>query len=264
MGRKKLVLEGIARKTSKWKETFRKRKASLFKKASELSTLCDVDTCVVLFDGPDDPTPVTWPPRADEAMAIVSLFLSVPEAERAKKMLRAESFLPQQVQVQAQAQVPEMLQLQLQEMQLELQKTDRQNRELEAAVFLNDVLSGQSTIADVASSMESIAVLSALVQKRAYEVNRRISELASVSVPQPPPDPLMTPEMGTTSAALSPGWCGEAVNEFVSSFFADEVADEGTPPLMTPDDGAPIALSPMTDCGKEEKELEDLLQRMRV
>jgi SRF-type transcription factor (DNA-binding and dimerisation domain) len=59
MARKKVNLAWIQNDAIR-RATFKKRKKGLIKKASELSTLCGVDTCVVIY-GPQDQKPEVWP-----------------------------------------------------------------------------------------------------------------------------------------------------------------------------------------------------------
>ncbi|KAJ6956627.1 floral homeotic protein AGAMOUS-like [Populus alba x Populus x berolinensis] len=78
MGQKRIKMELIRKEKSRML-TFRKRKAGLLKKASELSILCGVDACVIIF-GPkhkDDHHPVateTWPPRSEDVRCIINRY----------------------------------------------------------------------------------------------------------------------------------------------------------------------------------------------
>lgn len=72
MGRGKLALELIPKEKSR-KVTFEKRKKCLMKKAGEFSTLCGVDTCMIIFgDGATEPE--VWPPEKDEVRRIIDRY----------------------------------------------------------------------------------------------------------------------------------------------------------------------------------------------
>lgn len=85
MGRKKVRLE-IIRNQSVRKTTFRKRKAGLMKKVKELTTLCGIQGCAIIFNrhGGDSQTHV-WPTTA-EARAVLGRFQDLPPEKQTKHM----------------------------------------------------------------------------------------------------------------------------------------------------------------------------------
>ncbi|XP_026398602.1 agamous-like MADS-box protein AGL80 [Papaver somniferum] len=60
--------------------TFRKRRMDLLKKVSEISNLCDVDACAIVYE-PDNPQPKVWPARP-EAHRVLMRFKSLPEGDQ--------------------------------------------------------------------------------------------------------------------------------------------------------------------------------------
>ncbi|XP_047151527.1 agamous-like MADS-box protein AGL80 [Vigna umbellata] len=81
---------------AKRKATFKKRKNGLMKKISEITVLCGIDACAVVYS-PDLPNkPEVWPSES-EARSVISKFNGVPEAEKRKKMFCQESFLRQRI-----------------------------------------------------------------------------------------------------------------------------------------------------------------------
>ncbi|KAI3915490.1 hypothetical protein MKW92_030272 [Papaver armeniacum] len=60
--------------------TFKKRRMDLLKRVSEVSILCDVDACAIVYE-PDNPQPNVWPARP-EAHRVLMRFKSLPEGDQ--------------------------------------------------------------------------------------------------------------------------------------------------------------------------------------
>ncbi|KAJ3705198.1 hypothetical protein LUZ61_008903 [Rhynchospora tenuis] len=228
MPKKKTALQPISNASIR-RATFKKRKASLIKKALELSTLCDVDVCTVISQGPHDPNPETWPARED-TMQILSRFSAMPDAEKSKRMVGPESFLLQQIE----------------KVQLQLRKVQSENCELETGILLHDVFQGRSNIADLAS-MEMIVNLGAMVEMRLREVNKRISDL-----PPPPVPPLVGVDMWAPSVALPDPLTGFTANVVSGQGRSNEMENDwqgmsGRVPGATGVDVAPAMAGPQVE-----------------
>uniref|UniRef100_A0A8R7QU28 MADS-box domain-containing protein n=2 Tax=Triticum urartu TaxID=4572 RepID=A0A8R7QU28_TRIUA len=94
MARKKLTLQYIAKDSAR-RTRFRNRLGSLMKKATELGTMCDVKTCLVVY-GEGEAEPQVFPSHA-EAVDILNEFKSMPELGHCKKTLDQEAFLTQRI-----------------------------------------------------------------------------------------------------------------------------------------------------------------------
>uniref|UniRef100_A0A7N0T7Z5 MADS-box domain-containing protein n=1 Tax=Kalanchoe fedtschenkoi TaxID=63787 RepID=A0A7N0T7Z5_KALFE len=92
MTRKKVKLAFIANDSAR-KATYKKRKRGLMKKVNELSTLCGIDSCAVIYS-PYEAQPEVWPANP---MSILGQFKKMPEMEQSKKMVNQESFLRQRI-----------------------------------------------------------------------------------------------------------------------------------------------------------------------
>ncbi|KAF8101145.1 hypothetical protein N665_0209s0003 [Sinapis alba] len=94
MTRKKLNLSYITNDSMR-KTTFNKRKKGFFKKIHELSVLCGIQACAVIYS-PFSSTPEVWP-SSSEVNKVVKKFEEVPEVEQEKKMVNHEGFLRQTI-----------------------------------------------------------------------------------------------------------------------------------------------------------------------
>ncbi|XP_021912473.1 agamous-like MADS-box protein AGL80 [Carica papaya] len=77
------------------KAMFKQRNKGLMKKVSELSTLCDVKACAIIYS-PYDSKQEVWPSPFG-AQCVLSDFKRLPEMEQSKKMVNQESFLCQKI-----------------------------------------------------------------------------------------------------------------------------------------------------------------------
>ncbi|PQM37957.1 agamous-like MADS-box protein AGL80 isoform X1 [Prunus yedoensis var. nudiflora] len=91
---KKVSLTYITNDSAR-KATFKKRKKGLMKKANELSTLCDIQACVIIYSQYES-HPEVWPSPLG-VQHIVSQFRSLPEMDQSKKMVNQETFLRQRI-----------------------------------------------------------------------------------------------------------------------------------------------------------------------
>ncbi|XP_010464143.1 PREDICTED: agamous-like MADS-box protein AGL80 [Camelina sativa] len=94
MTRKKAKLAFITNDASR-KATFKKRKKGLLKKVNELSTLCGINACAIIYS-PYDSNPEVWPSNSG-VQRIVSEFRTLPEMDQQKKMVDQEAFLRQRI-----------------------------------------------------------------------------------------------------------------------------------------------------------------------
>ncbi|KAL1207888.1 Agamous-like MADS-box protein AGL80 [Cardamine amara subsp. amara] len=123
MTRKKVKLAFIANDSSR-KATFKKRKKGLMKKVNELSTLCGVSACAIIYS-PYDNNPEVWPSNSG-VERVVSEFRKMPETDQHKKMVDQETFLRQRI-----AKATE-----------QLRRQRKENRELEMTEVMFQSLAG--------------------------------------------------------------------------------------------------------------------------
>ena len=157
MARKKVNLAWIANNSTR-RATLKKRSKGLVKKVSELSTLCDVKACLVVYE-PQESLPVVWP-SVHEAARLVARFRSMPEMEQSKKMMNQEGFLQQRVV----------------KLQDQLRKNQRENREIQTTLLMYEGLAGRS-LHNV--GMEEVASLAWMLEMRMKMVQQRIEMLTA-------------------------------------------------------------------------------------
>lgn len=150
MARKKMPLQYITKNPVR-RATFKKRRANLMKKVSELATLCDVDACVVVY-GEGESHPEVFPPSATEATRILGRFQAMPDLERCKKMLDMEGFIRQRIT----------------KLKQQLEKARRDNQVRENTLLLHDVIAGRRLISGL--SKEELNNLNSTVNTRLEEV----------------------------------------------------------------------------------------------
>ena len=155
MTRKKVELAYITNDSAR-KATFKKRKKGLMKKVSELSTLCGIDACAILYS-PYDSQPEVWPSPLG-VQSVVARFKKMPGMEQSKKMVNQESFLRQRV-----AKGNE---------QLKKQRKDNREKEITRVMFQSLTGKDLQTL-----NIVDIFDLGWMVDQNLKEINKRIESL---------------------------------------------------------------------------------------
>ncbi|OIW07102.1 hypothetical protein TanjilG_02736 [Lupinus angustifolius] len=94
MTRKKVKLAYIVNDSAR-KATYKKRKKGLLKKVDELTTLCGIEACAIIYS-PFEPQPEVWPSPWG-VQKVLSKLRTMPELEQSKKMVNQETFLKQRI-----------------------------------------------------------------------------------------------------------------------------------------------------------------------
>ncbi|WCJ27900.1 Agamous-like MADS-box protein AGL80 [Euphorbia peplus] len=126
MTRKKVKLAFIVNDSAR-KATYKKRKKGLLKKVSELSTLCGIQACAIIYS-PYHSQPEVWPPSPGQVHQVLAQFKRMPEMEQSKKMLNHEGFLRQRIN----------------KANDQLKKLTKDNREMEVSQMMRESLRGKS------------------------------------------------------------------------------------------------------------------------
>ncbi|KAJ0264860.1 hypothetical protein HA466_0012570 [Hirschfeldia incana] len=158
MTRKKVKLAFIANDSSR-KATFKKRKKGLLKKVNELSTLCGINACAIIYS-PYDTNPEVWPSNSG-VQRIISDFRKLPEMDQNKKMVDQETFLRQRI-----AKASE-----------NLKKQRKDNREMEMTEVMFQCLVGNMGMFNL--NIMDLNDLGYMIDQYLKDVNRRIEILGS-------------------------------------------------------------------------------------
>lgn len=179
MTRKKVKLAYITNDSAR-KATFKKRKKGLMKKVSELSTLCGIEACCILYS-PYDSQPEVWPSPMG-VQGVLAHFKKMPEMEQSKKMVNQESFLRQRI-----AKGNE-----------QLKKQRKDNREKEITHVMYQSLTGKGlqhlNIAD-------LYALGGMIDQNLKDIHKKIESLNKEAQSQAP-NPLTAAAAATAAGQL--------------------------------------------------------------
>ncbi|CAH1414662.1 unnamed protein product [Lactuca virosa] len=156
MTRQKVKLAFITNDSAR-KATYKKRKKGLMKKVNELSTLCGIDACAIIYS-PYEPQPEIWPNNIG-VQHVIARFKRIPEMERSKNMLNQESFIRKQVTKTNE----------------QLKKQMKENREKEMTEVMYQCLTGKGSIENL--TLPDLKDLGELVDQTLKDISRRIESL---------------------------------------------------------------------------------------
>ncbi|XP_052204112.1 LOW QUALITY PROTEIN: agamous-like MADS-box protein AGL80 [Diospyros lotus] len=155
MIRKKVKLAFIINDSAR-KATFKKRKKGLMKKVSELSTLCGIDACAIIYS-PYDAQPEVWP-NGLGVQRVLSQFKRMSEMEQSKKMVNQESFIQQRISKGNE----------------QLKKQLKDNREKEVAELMFQCLTGRAL---QTMAMSDLHDLGWLLDQNLKDIYKRIESM---------------------------------------------------------------------------------------
>ncbi|KAM6568209.1 hypothetical protein CsatB_016194 [Cannabis sativa] len=178
MTRKKVNLEYITDDSSR-KTTFRKRKNGMLKQVVELSTLCDVDVCAIVY-GPNGGEPEVFP-STEKAHCVLTRFKCMPEIERSKNMLNQEKYLRNKIE----------------KVKEQVRKLKRDNREKELIQIMYANLVGNANLQGL--SVMDLNDLTRLIDQSIGEINKKIDKIANTMSTQmsetTTSSPIITPDL---------------------------------------------------------------------
>ena len=188
MTRKKVKLAYISNDAAR-KATFKKRKKGLMKKVSELSTLCDIDACAIIYS-PYETQPELFPSAAG-VHRVLAKFRRMPEMEQSKKMVNQEGFLRQRI-----AKANE-----------QLKKMRKENREKEMTRVMFSTMTGHMTLQGL--SVMDLNDLGWLIDQNLKDIHKRMENIAKSSATR---SDRMAVEAAGAESAEAPRRGGESTN----------------------------------------------------
>jgi hypothetical protein len=159
------------------KATYKKRKNNLLKKVDELSILCGIEACAIVYS-PYEPEPEIWP-TPQGVQRVLSKFKAVPEFEKDKKMVNQQAFMKQRI-TKAEEQ---------------LKRLRRNNREIEMKNLMSQCIK-EGKVVHNNISLHDLNTLDWFIDQNLKDINRRLeaddtnqsqAQLQMALVPPPPP-----------------------------------------------------------------------------
>ncbi|KAL0903758.1 hypothetical protein M5K25_028158 [Dendrobium thyrsiflorum] len=161
MARKKITLAYISNDATR-RATLKKRRRGLLKKVNELSILCGVSACAVVYS-PQTEQPEVFP-SVEEAKKILTDLANMPEIDKNKKMVNQRGFLEQR----------------LVKLSQQVRRLEHENKELSTAICLGQCLAGRSV--DSLSKEEADDMLD-LVDRKLKALQVRMHQLGPLMLP---------------------------------------------------------------------------------
>ncbi|XVF43906.1 hypothetical protein PTKIN_Ptkin02bG0078700 [Pterospermum kingtungense] len=179
MTRKKVKLAYISNDSAR-KATYKKRKKGLMKKVNELSTLCGIQTCAIIYS-PYESQPEVWPSPVGVQRVLLK-FKEMSEMDQSKKMVNQESYLRQRI-----AKANE-----------QLKKQSKDNREKEMTQVMLQTLTGKGLHS---LNMMDLDDLGWLIEQKLKDIHKKVDALNKASDSQES----SATTMGTPEAAVKSG-----------------------------------------------------------
>ncbi|XP_058762974.1 agamous-like MADS-box protein AGL80 [Vicia villosa] len=154
MTRKKVKLAFIVNDAAR-KITYKKRKKSLLKMVDELTTLCGVEACAIIYSS-YDPQPEIWPSPLG-VQNVLSKFRTMSEFGQRNKMVNQETFLKQRVMKGKD----------------QLNKQRRDNKEKEITMYMFECLNAARIMSSNMSKVD-LNNLSWMIDKNLKDIGRRL------------------------------------------------------------------------------------------
>ncbi|XP_010534379.1 PREDICTED: MADS-box transcription factor PHERES 2 [Tarenaya hassleriana] len=132
-GKRKVKLAWIMNENAR-KSSLKKRKLGLVKKVQELTILCDVRACLIIFSN-EEANPLVWPSQ-ELARGLLDRYFSLPDIERSKKATNQESYLRDKAG----------------KVQEQLVKSQKKNQEAEMDRLMLQIINHSRTLSDLTMS----------------------------------------------------------------------------------------------------------------
>ncbi|KAJ4771455.1 Agamous-like MADS-box protein AGL80 [Rhynchospora pubera] len=156
MRRKKVNLAWVPNEATRV-ANFNKRKKVLIKEAHELSMLCGVDTCMVIY-GPQDPKPEVWASSNKDAFKVFAQFKNMSQLEQCQMKERER-----------------------------LCNFEQENKKLETKLLMHEVIAGHRCLSDL--TIDDMNGLMRYMKMWHKAVQKRLNQHALYAMPMAPVEP---------------------------------------------------------------------------
>ncbi|KAL3820544.1 hypothetical protein ACJIZ3_006449 [Penstemon smallii] len=158
---------------SERKFSFKERKRGIIKKVEELSTLCGVDACAVIYSQYEN-QPGVWP-SPEGTTAVLSHYEELPEMEKTKKQMNQETFTLQRIE----------------KMKDQLRRVQTENKRNEVKNFMYKCMVGMKNVEEF--YMSNADIMNSVMEETLNELKLRMGSLQIGNPDQPvasisPPD----------------------------------------------------------------------------
>ncbi|KAL3815199.1 hypothetical protein ACJIZ3_016467 [Penstemon smallii] len=186
MTRKKVTLAFITNDSER-KASFKKRKKGLIKKVNELTTLCGVEACAIIYS-PYEPVPEVWPSRQG-AEGVLTRFRELSEMDQTRKMVNQEAFTRQRIK----------------KAQDQLRRLQKENKRKELENFMYQCMAGMASVNDF--NLCDAAEMNLVMNQTMREINARMEAIQKAPAPHHEDtaahDVMMPPPTGSPSTGGS-------------------------------------------------------------
>ncbi|CAH9092092.1 unnamed protein product [Cuscuta europaea] len=156
MARRKIRLTYIANESQR-KASYKKRKKGLLKKLEELTILCSVEACTIMYSSLEQ-EPMVWP-SAEGVQHTVARFRSLPDVEQTRRSSSQESFIHERIQ----------------KLNTTILKLKKENREKEMTTLMYKILAREQI--DRPLDVADLNDLGWVINLHLAEINKRIETL---------------------------------------------------------------------------------------
>ncbi|XP_021774626.1 agamous-like MADS-box protein AGL80 [Chenopodium quinoa] len=164
---RKNVKSSIIKDVTSRKASHKTRSLGLLKKTQEISVLCDVDACAIIY-GEDDQVPLAWPSSEAEVRRIINNYKGKSQVGQLERQLDQQTFLKQTVQKSEE----------------KLARIQVKNRELQMENIITDIMAGRSTLEQVPFC--DLGYMIRMLKERMKLVKNRISNWGNNINSNPP------------------------------------------------------------------------------
>ncbi|XP_061362485.1 agamous-like MADS-box protein AGL80 [Gastrolobium bilobum] len=145
------------------RSVYRKRREGLLKKMKEITTLCGIDACIIIY-GPGDDVPMMWP-SAEVTKQLLIRYRGLPEMDRFRNVVTQWSYMQEKTR----------------KMEAELKRINERNNEREMLIFIHEIYKEGKPLS--AFHVRDLERLLAYVQGKMKNAQKRIGHVVQPSLP---------------------------------------------------------------------------------